>query len=46
MCGRFALTVSPENISKYFHVEDVPEGVHQYNIAPSHSTFIRKDAEA
>lgn len=34
MCGRFALTVSPENISKYFHVEDVTEEIHQYNIAP------------
>lgn len=34
MCGRFALTLSPDNISKYFHVEDVPEGINQYNIAP------------
>lgn len=34
MCGRFCLTLSPENISKYFHVVDKIEGIHQYNIAP------------
>lgn len=34
MCGRFALAVSPEDISKYFHVEAVTEEIHQYNIAP------------
>lgn len=35
MCGRFSLTVSPEQISKKFNLSKVPEIQPRYNIAPS-----------
>jgi putative SOS response-associated peptidase YedK len=35
MCGRFALTISPQALAKLFQLEEVPELEPRYNIAPS-----------
>lgn len=35
MCGRFVMTLDPDNVRQFFGVPDVPEIVSRYNIAPS-----------
>ncbi|MBA2710498.1 MAG: SOS response-associated peptidase [Tatlockia sp.] len=35
MCGRFALTATPEKIKAQFELSELPELIPQYNIAPS-----------
>lgn len=47
MCGRFALNSPPQRIAQHFSLDDVPELVPRYNIAPSQVIpLVRHNAEA
>ncbi|MBW4613891.1 MAG: SOS response-associated peptidase [Desmonostoc vinosum HA7617-LM4] len=35
MCGRFTLSQPPTAIAQFFHIEEVPDFVAEYNIAPT-----------
>jgi putative SOS response-associated peptidase YedK len=46
MCGRFALTATPQHIAAHFDVPDMPPLLARYNIAPSTAiAVIRQQAE-
>lgn len=40
MCGRFTLTVSPEELARAFSLTTVPEFVPRYNIAPTQDAIV------
>jgi putative SOS response-associated peptidase YedK len=45
MCGRFALTSSPEELAKRFGLDEVPSAAPRYNVAPGQDVLaIRADA--
>lgn len=44
MCGRYALICAPETMAEFFGVDDPPQGVPRYNIAPSQAVPMIRDA--
>lgn len=40
MCGRFTLTLSPEEISQWFDIDDLDAYVPRYNISPTQNVLV------
>jgi len=46
VCGRFALTSTPEELAQRFELEEVPELKPRYNVAPGQEVTVVRPAEA